>query len=76
MSDITYTSPQTEADVTEEMVEIVSGIIDGWYSEGRIDWGNVWDRADGAPLDDGTRLDLPMDLGNPVYKALKKRATA
>ena len=69
-----YTSPTTADDVTEEMVEIVRGILEGWYNEGRIDWEDVWDRAERIPLDDGTELDLPQDLGSPVYKALKKRA--
>lgn len=75
MSKATYTAPRAAEDVTNEMVDIVREIISGWHSEGRIDWEDVWDRADGAYLDDGTKLDLPQDLLSPVYATLRKRAT-
>jgi hypothetical protein len=67
-----YTSPVAVDDVTDEMIEMVRGIIDGWYSEGRVDWEDVWDRMERIPLDDGTALNLPTDLASPVFARLKK----
>jgi hypothetical protein len=66
-----YTSPVTAADVTDEMVNIALGIVEGWYDEGRIDWEDVWDRMDGAELNDGTWLDMGTDLLSPALAKIK-----
>ncbi|MEV7675069.1 hypothetical protein [Streptomyces sp. NPDC088752] len=71
---IRFTQPESADDVTEEMVEIVSEKVNGWYSEGRIDWQDVWERADGARLEDGSLLDLGTDLGSQALKRLKREA--
>jgi hypothetical protein len=60
-------------DVTEEMVERARGILEGWYSEGRTDWSDVWDRMERqGPLEDGTFLDLGEDLASPALKRIKR----
>ncbi|MFJ4902921.1 hypothetical protein [Streptomyces sp. NPDC088727] len=72
---IRFTNPVSTDDVTEEMVEIVSDIVNGWYAEGRIDWDDVWDRAEDSVLADGSRLDLSTpDLSLPPFKKLKREA--
>lgn len=72
MSTARYTQPVKAEDVTEELVHLVWDVVDGWYQEGRIDWGDVWDRVDGSELADGTRLDLGNDLNTPALAALKR----
>jgi hypothetical protein len=66
-----WTSVIMRQEITEEVEEIVRGVVDGWYSEGRIDWENVWERVDGSTLDDGSRLDLGTDLMSPAIRTLK-----
>jgi hypothetical protein len=63
--------PRSEEDVTEELLEIVQGIVEGWYDEGRIDWEDVWDRMDKSVLDDGRGIDMGEDLGSPAIKKIK-----
>jgi hypothetical protein len=64
--------PRSEEDVTEELLEIVQGIVEGWYDEGRIDWEDVWDRMDKAVLADGRGIDMGGDLGTPAIKKIKR----
>ncbi|MGW1180078.1 hypothetical protein [Streptomyces drozdowiczii] len=63
-------------DVTDEVLEIVKGIIEGWYDEGRIDWENVWDRVEKGQLDDGRGIDMGEDLDSPAVKKIKKEIRA
>lgn len=58
-------------DVTDEVLEIVQGIVEGWYDEGRIDWEDVWDRMEKSVLDDGRGIDMGEDLGSPAIKKIK-----
>lgn len=52
--------PVTKAEhVTDSVMETVWLVINGWYSTGRIDWEDVWDRLDGYGLDMGGELDSP-----------------
>jgi hypothetical protein len=69
-------APRAAEDVTEDLVERTVDIVDGWYSEGRIDWENVWDRLEKQTLDDGRGIDLGDDLGSPALTALKRRVRA
>ena len=73
---VQYTSPKTAEDVTEEMVDLVRNILDGWYQDTRINWGDVWDRAEGTELADGTRLDMGTDLMSPALKEIKRQIRA
>jgi hypothetical protein len=62
---------ESVSDVTDEIVMYAVDIVDGWYSEGRVDWPDVWDRLDGSELDSGDVLDLGEDLLSPGLVALK-----
>jgi hypothetical protein len=62
---------RTAEDVTDEVLEIVQGIVEGWYDEGRIDWEDVWDRMEKSVLDDGRGIDMGEDLGSPAIKKIK-----
>jgi hypothetical protein len=72
----TWTAPSTAADITPELVRIVADVLEGWYPEGPVDWPDVWDRADGAVLDDGTTLDLGCDMRSAALTELRKQAKA
>jgi hypothetical protein len=63
---------RTAEDVTDEVLEIVQGIVEGWYDEGRIDWEDVWDRVEKSVLDDGRGIDMGSDLGSPAILKIKK----
>jgi hypothetical protein len=62
---------RTAEDVTDEVLEIVRGIVEGWYDEGRIDWEDVWDRMEKSVLDDGRGIDMGGDLGTPAIRKIK-----
>ena len=65
----------TQADqVTEEILQLIYDIVDGWYPTGRIDWEDLLDRVDGAELEDGTVLDLGDDMLSPAIVKIKKCA--
>jgi hypothetical protein len=59
-------------DVTEEVLEVVQGIVEGWYDEGRIDWEDVWDRMEKTYLDDGRGIDMGEDLDSPAIRKIKR----
>lgn len=40
-------------DVTEQDIIDALEIVDGWYSEGPIDWEDVWDRLERTGVDMG-----------------------
>jgi hypothetical protein len=63
---------RTAEDVTDEVMEIVRGIVEGWYDEGRIDWEDVWDRMEKNVLDDGRGIDMGDDLESPAQRKIKK----
>ncbi|MEV8399163.1 hypothetical protein [Streptomyces niveus] len=67
---------RTAEDVTPEVIEIIQGIVEGWYDEGPIDWENVWDRADKKQLDDGRELDFGEELDSPAQRKIKKEIRA
>jgi hypothetical protein len=72
MFEKTYTTPQTAKDVTEEMLETVRDIVEGWYNDGPIDWEDVWNRADGTRLDDGTYLDMGDTNDSPAMRKIQR----
>lgn len=74
MSEDNWTEFRKVEDITDEIQSLVTEIVRGWYPEGCVDWEDVWDRADGSRLDDGTRLDLGIESMSPGMKALKKKA--
>lgn len=66
-----YTRVFRADEVTEEIMELAYGVVDGWYQTGRIDWEDFLDRFDGAELSDGTILDLGEDMVSPAIKKIK-----
>lgn len=64
---------RTAGDVTPEILEIVRGIVEGWYNEGRIDWEDVWDRVEKSQLDTGQGIDMGTDLLSPAIKEIQKK---
>jgi hypothetical protein len=63
---------RTAEDVTDEVLELVKGIVEGWYDEGRIDWEDVFERLEyKRTLDDGRGIDLGEDLNSPAIKKIK-----
>jgi hypothetical protein len=59
-------------DVTEEVLDLVKGIVEGWYNEGPIDWEDVWDRMDKRVLEDGRGIDMGEDLGSPAIRKIQR----
>lgn len=53
-------------DVTEEDLQEVEDITDGWYADTRIDWDDVWDR-----MERGSDLDLGPQLDSPAMRKMK-----
>lgn len=68
-----YTSVRAKADVTDEILSAGRDVIDGWYSESRIDTEEFIDRLDETPLDNGTYLDLGVDLLSPALKYIMSK---
>ncbi|MFI7083816.1 hypothetical protein ACIBUR_09440 [Streptomyces anulatus] len=67
---------RTTEDVTPEIIELVQGIVEGWYNEGRIDWEDVWDRMDKSVLGDGRGIDMGDDLAAPALRKIQKEIRA
>jgi hypothetical protein len=59
-------------DVTEEIIERVQGIVEGWYNEGPIDWGDVWDRMENTRLNDDRGIDMGSDRNSPAIRKIKR----
>lgn len=55
-------------DVTDEIMELIYSIVDGWYQSGRIDWEDVIDRAE-----DMGDLDFGDSMVSPAIKKIKSR---
>jgi hypothetical protein len=67
-----YTPVVQASQVTEEILQLIYDIVDGWYPTGRIDWKDLLDRVDGAELEDGTVLGLGDDMLSPAIVKIKK----
>lgn len=47
-------------DVTQDLLDEAFSIVEGWYSDTRIDWEDVWDRMERySDLDLGPQIDSP-----------------
>ena len=67
-----YTLVVTAESVTDEIVDIVCEIVDGWYQDSRIDWEDVIDRADNTELEDGTRIDFGGSMLSPAIRKVQR----
>lgn len=59
-------------DVTDEVLEQVQEIIDGWYGEGHIDWLDVWDRLERRWLSDGRGIDMGESSNSPAMQKIQR----
>lgn len=59
-------------DVTEEILQAVREIESGWYSEGRIDWEDVWERLERQTLNNGKKIDLGPEIGSPAMLKIRR----
>lgn len=50
----------TRQDVTDDVLETVWDVIEGWYLDDPIDWEDVLDRADNAEWEFGDQWDDPV----------------
>lgn len=73
-SEVRWTELKTVEDITDEIREIVQGVVEGWFSSGRINQEDFADRVEGHTLNDGSKLLLPQTFAHPVFKELKKIA--
>lgn len=70
--DKTYTTVTQAEEVTEELLEMVEGVTDGWYLDKPVDWEDVWERMDGTPLNDHTLLDLGGETDTPAMRKMQR----
>lgn len=71
--DAPYRTVTEAGQVTDEIVDIVMDVVEGWYPEGRVDWQDVWDRVDGSELKDGSLLDMGNELDTPAIRRIKAK---
>lgn len=73
LNGITYISPETASDVTEEILLIAEEISDSWFdADERIDWESFIDRlCKWGDLKDGTKLDFE-EYNNEAINKIKK----
>lgn len=62
----------TADDVTDEVFDLAESVTDGWYSDGPIDWEDVWDRMEGSPMDDGRPLSMGSELDTPAMRKIQR----
>lgn len=70
--DKTYWSPKTAQDVTEEVLDIARGYVEGWYNDGPIDWEDVWNRMEDTRLDSGHYLDMGASMDSPAMRKIQR----
>lgn len=70
--EVTWTDVLLRQEVTEEVLDVARNIVDGWYQDGPIDWGDVWDRVDGSSLEDGSRIHLGDSTATPAFRMIKQ----
>ncbi|WP_330174559.1 hypothetical protein OG875_13995 [Streptomyces sp. NBC_01498] len=69
-------APAVANDITDEIVKMTVGVVDGWYSETRIDWTDVLERVERYKLEDGRGIDFGPDWTSAAIKRLKSRVRA
>lgn len=66
------TSPRQAADVTTELVELVYGYAEAPMGGHMLTWEELWDRTDGARLNDGSTLDWGDQLDTPAMRKVQR----
>lgn len=72
MQENTDYSPREAADVTDEIIEMAYGYCDAPMGGHMLSWEEVWDRTDGARLDNGQRLDWGNSLDTPAMRKVQR----
>lgn len=57
--------------ISAELAENIESVVDGWYSETRIDWDDFLDRVETY-----AGVDLGDSMDSPLIRAIKKHARA
>lgn len=73
MQTIQWVTVRTAADVTPEILDLASDVLDGWFSHvdadhPHIDWDDFLGRMEEGNLPDGQRVDFPILTGSGVAK--------
>lgn len=66
-----YFSPTAADELTKEIIDAAYEIADGWYQNTRIDWEDLLERLERAPLESGDFLDMGSDMLSPAIKRLR-----
>lgn len=53
--------------VTDTILDEVMEIVDGWYSDTRIDWEDVWDR-----FERHSSYDLGNEIDSPAMRKIQR----
>lgn len=69
--DNTYVSVTEAAHVTDTILTEVIEVVDGWYSDSRIEWDEVWDR-----MERGSNYDFGNDNDSPAMRKIKRYVRA
>lgn len=74
---VTYVSPETAEDVTEEILQIAEETYDGWFDDDQpIDWEEFIDRmCKEGYLSDETRLEFE-EYDNPAVRKIQRHVRA
>lgn len=59
-------------DVTSDLIDAAVSIVDIHYTEGVVDWEDVWDKLEYVTLSDGSDIDLGGKLDSPALKEIKR----
>lgn len=63
---------RTAGDVTEEVLDIVKSVFDGWFAnDPRIDWPDFLDRVENYRLDDDRQIDLGTYTDSEAIRTIK-----
>lgn len=76
MDDKRYRAVLTAEDVTDEILQAATDIVDGWYSSGPVDWADFLDRLDGKQLNSGERIDLGDSMLSLAITKIKAHVRA
>jgi hypothetical protein len=66
-----YREVATKEDVTPDVVEMVWGVVEGWYLNEAIDWQAVLERVEGYTLPDRRRISFGPEDDSPAIRSIK-----
>lgn len=67
-----YVLVMTADQVTDEVIDMVRSIEEGWFNGQPIDWEAVWERLEGSTLNDGQQVDLGPDMDSPAMRKMQR----